>query len=122
MSTLQPAPATAPSYPTSSKSGPKNWDKLADEFTKKKDTKPKDGKDQDKSAASDDDEDMKVDSDEEGGDAVDSFFKKLYKGSDDDTRRAMMKSFQESNGTALSTNWGEVGSKRVEVVEESKDD
>lgn len=33
----------------------------------------------------------------------------------------MMKSFQESNGTALSTNWEDVGKKRVEVVE-SKDD
>ena len=64
---------------------------------------------------------MKVDSDDEGGDAVDSFFKKLYKGSDPDTRRAMMKSYQESNGTALSTNWEEVGKKRVEPVE-SKDD
>jgi suppressor of G2 allele of SKP1 len=28
----------------------------------------------------------------------------------------MMKSFSESNGTALSTNWDEVGKKRVEVT------
>ncbi len=114
MSTLQQPTATAPSYPTSSKSGPKNWDKLADEFTKKEKAS-----NDDKEGNSD--EDMKVESDEEGGDAVDSFFKKLYKGADPDTRRAMMKSFQESNGTALSTNWDEVGKKRVEVVE-SKDD
>lgn len=33
---------------------------------------------------------------------------------DEDTRRAMMKSFQESNGTVLSTNWQEVGSKKTE--------
>jgi len=33
---------------------------------------------------------------------------------DEDTRRAMMKSFVESNGTVLSTNWKEVGSKPVE--------
>lgn len=115
MSTLKPTPATAPSYPTSSKTGPKNWDKLAEEFTKKKEKKSKDDEEEHS------DDDMKVDSDEEGGDAVDSFFKKLYKGADPDTQRAMMKSFQESNGTALSTNWDEVGKKRVEVVE-SKDD
>jgi suppressor of G2 allele of SKP1 len=28
----------------------------------------------------------------------------------------MMKSFVESNGTALSTNWAEVGSKKMEVT------
>lgn len=28
---------------------------------------------------------------------------------DEDQRRAMMKSFVESNGTVLSTNWSEVG-------------
>lgn len=28
----------------------------------------------------------------------------------------MMKSFQESNGTVLSTNWAEVGSKKVECT------
>jgi suppressor of G2 allele of SKP1 len=33
---------------------------------------------------------------------------------DEDTRRAMMKSFVESNGTVLSTNWKEVGEKPVE--------
>ena len=90
-------------------------------MTKKKEKTSKSSSDKDKEKEADSDEDMKVDSDEEGGDAVDSFFKKLYKGADDDTRRAMMKSFQESNGTALSTNWDEVGKKRVDVVE-SKDD
>jgi len=27
----------------------------------------------------------------------------------------MMKSFQESNGTVLSTNWNEIGSKNTEI-------
>lgn len=46
---------------------------------------------------------------------MDAFFKKLYQGSDPDTQKAMMKSYQESNGTSLSTNWGEVSKKRVEI-------
>ncbi|KAI3623414.1 hypothetical protein CBS14141_003675 [Malassezia furfur] len=51
-----------------------------------------------------------------GADAeLNAFFKKLYADADDDTRRAMMKSFQESNGTALSTNWAEVSKKKTET-------
>lgn len=46
---------------------------------------------------------------------LNAFFKKLYADADDDTRRAMVKSFQESNGTSLSTNWAEVGKKKVET-------
>jgi suppressor of G2 allele of SKP1 len=34
---------------------------------------------------------------------------------DEDTKRAMMKSFQESGGTQLSTNWKEVGKQKMEV-------
>lgn len=44
----------------------------------------------------------------------DDFFRKLYAGASDETRRAMMKSFIESGGTVLSTNWNEVGNKKVE--------
>ena len=112
----QPAPAaissaqkptastsTGPLYPSSSKTGPKNWDKLADELTAKKPQKDGDAKDG-KTTADDDDYDYEA----EEGDAANAFFKKLYKGANDDVRRAMMKSFQESNGTALSTNWEEV--------------
>ena len=33
----------------------------------------------------------------------------------------MMKSFQESNGTVLSTNWKEVGTKKVEYAPPAKD-
>lgn len=38
----------------------------------------------------------------------DDFFKALYADADDDTRRAMMKSFVESGGTSLSTDWDKV--------------
>lgn len=74
-----------PAYPTSSKGGPKNWDKLED-------------------AGSDDDSD------------VNKFFKQLYKGATPDQQRAMMKSFTESNGTSLSTDWSDVGNRKVETV------
>ncbi|KAI9735483.1 MAG: hypothetical protein M1835_003354 [Candelina submexicana] len=102
--------ASAPAYPTSSRSGPKNWDKLATDLTKKP-----------KKAATEGDKDSKEEDDgidefdDEGGDPVNGFFKKLYAGADPDTRRAMMKSYQESNGTALSTNWSEVGKGKVET-------
>lgn len=46
---------------------------------------------------------------------LNGFFQKLYEDADPDTRRAMMKSFQESNGTALSTNWAEVAQKPTET-------
>ncbi|KAI0508929.1 SGS-domain-containing protein [Xylaria bambusicola] len=72
-----------PAYPTSSKKGPQNWDKMD----------------------VDDDEDVSKDGD------VNNFFQKIYKDADEDTKRAMMKSFIESNGTALSTSWDDAKSK-----------
>ncbi|KAG5639226.1 hypothetical protein H0H81_005300 [Sphagnurus paluster] len=51
-----------------------------------------------------------------GGDStLNSFFQKIFKDADDDTKRAMMKSYQESGGTTLSTNWDEVKKAPVEV-------
>ena len=46
---------------------------------------------------------------------MNDFFQKLYADADEDTRRAMMKSFSESGGTTLSTNWDEVRKATVEV-------
>ncbi|THH19731.1 hypothetical protein EW146_g1482 [Bondarzewia mesenterica] len=51
-----------------------------------------------------------------GGDStVNKFFQDLFSNADEDTRRAMLKSFQESGGTTLSTNWAEVSKAPVEV-------
>ncbi|KAJ7293556.1 SGS domain-containing protein [Mycena rebaudengoi] len=51
-----------------------------------------------------------------GGDStLNSFFQKIYGDADEDTRKAMMKSYQESGGTTLSTNWDEVKKAKVEV-------
>lgn len=77
---------TSPSYPTSSRTGAKNWDKVLQEEN--------------------------VDEKE----SVNDFFKHLYKDATDDQRRAMMKSFTESNGTSLSTNWADVKDGKVETV------
>jgi suppressor of G2 allele of SKP1 len=80
---------TPPSYPTSSKTGSKNWDKLANE--------------------------MEENEESQGGDGVQDFFKTLYSQADDDTKRAMTKSYTESGGTVLSTNWSEIAKKKTEV-------
>ena len=73
-----------PSYPTSSKNK-KNWDQLDKEITKEMSLeKP------------------------EGDAALNTLFKQIYERSDEETRRAMIKSYQTSGGTVLSTNWDEV--------------
>ena len=98
----------APSYPTSSKSGPKNWDKVANDLTKKKPKAEKsDGKDEE-----DDDEGI----DEYEGNGENAFLQTIFKSSNPDAQRAMMKSYQESNGTVLSTDWSEVSKKKVETA------
>lgn len=72
-----------PSYPTSSRSGPKDWERLGDD---EEDEDPKD---------------------------VDNFFKSLYSNSTPEQQRAMMKSYMESNGTSLSTDWASVSKGKV---------
>ncbi len=77
----------AHSYPTSSKSGPKNWEKvLQDEAEEDKDND------------------------------VNQFFKSLYQNATPEQQRAMVKSMVESNGTALSTDWNDVGRRTVETT------
>eukprot|EP00483_Globobulimina_turgida_P006556 UN06566 len=50
----------------------------------------------------------------EGDEALQSLFSKIYGDADDDQRRAMVKSFQTSGGTVLSTNWKDVIDKDYE--------
>mmetsp|Transcript_29255 Transcript_29255/g.79138 ORF Transcript_29255/g.79138 Transcript_29255/m.79138 type:complete len:424 (+) Transcript_29255:160-1431(+) len=50
----------------------------------------------------------------EGDEAMNQLFKQIYANANEDTRRAMVKSFQTSGGTVLSTNWDEVKNKDYE--------
>ncbi|CAH2352994.1 protein Sgt1p [[Candida] railenensis] len=58
---------------------------------------------------------FKVAEDEAEDSSENDFFAKLYKDNDEDTRRAMMKSYVESNGTVLTTNWSEAKDKKFET-------
>ncbi|EGW32774.1 uncharacterized protein SPAPADRAFT_60126 [Spathaspora passalidarum NRRL Y-27907] len=58
---------------------------------------------------------FKVGDDEVDNDDPQGFFGKLFKDVDDDTRRAMMKSYIQSNGTVLTTSWDEAKDKEFET-------
>lgn len=83
------------SYPSSR--GPKNWE-LIDKFAEKEaDEKP------------------------EGDAALNKLFQEIFSRGDENTRRAMVKSFQTSGGTVLSTNWDEVGEQDYDKTKSAPD-
>ncbi|XP_043286310.1 protein SGT1 homolog isoform X2 [Venturia canescens] len=83
------ASADPPKYPSSSKKV-RDWNKVEKEIEKEE-------------AAEE----------PEGNAALIALFQKIYNSGSDEVRRAMNKSYQESAGTVLSTNWSEVGSSQV---------
>ena len=52
----------------------------------------------------------------QGDQALNKLFQDIFANGSADTKRAMMKSFQESGGTNLSTNWEEVKKDRVKIT------
>lgn len=52
---------------------------------------------------------------EEGDSAMNALFQKIYAEGSDDVKRAMNKSFLESGGTVLSTNWEEIAGKTTPI-------
>eukprot|EP00173_Palmaria_palmata_P001437 Plantae.Rhodophyta-Palmaria_palmata.ctg18006.p1 GENE.Plantae.Rhodophyta-Palmaria_palmata.ctg18006~~Plantae.Rhodophyta-Palmaria_palmata.ctg18006.p1 ORF type:complete len:253 (-),score=60.10 Plantae.Rhodophyta-Palmaria_palmata.ctg18006:24-734(-) len=52
----------------------------------------------------------------EGDEALNDLFKKIYANGSEEQRRAMNKSFSESGGTCLSTNWQDIGKKKTPVT------
>lgn len=82
-----------PNYPSSSQVK-KDWDNIDKEIGRELES-----------------EDLK------GNDAMMKLFKSIYERGNEETRRAMTKSFQTSGGTVLSTNWGEVKEKEYDGVD-----
>jgi suppressor of G2 allele of SKP1 len=89
----EPTPTKGIAYPTSSRKGVKNWDVLEREAIKDAETWEK----------------------PDGDAAANALFRDLFKNASPEVRKAMEKSYVESNGTALSTNWEEVSKGHVET-------
>ena len=90
----------------------KTVEKKEEEEKKEKEKKNKKEKNWDKII--DDEEKKAIKNKEVDGDPTMKFFQEIYANADDETKRAMMKSFSTSNGQVLSTNWGEVKNKDYE--------
>jgi len=73
--------------PTPAPKPKKNWDKIIEEETKGEKL--------------------------EGDESLNKVFQDIYSGASDEQKQAMMKSYLESGGTVLSTNWDEVGKGEV---------
>lgn len=84
---LEPKPVTAKPPPIHKK----DWDSLAKEVEKSEEEEAK------------------------SEEALQRLFKKIYSSSSPEVQKAMNKSFSESGGTVLSTNWQEVGQSKVDV-------
>jgi len=51
----------------------------------------------------------------EGEQALNEMFQKIYADASDDVKKAMNKSFSESGGTVLSTNWSDISKEKTDV-------
>jgi len=94
-------------------SGNKNWDSIAKDSLRAANAKPtslpgENEKNKEFTSAPDKNVQDLDDDDDEDKEDVNYFFKKLFKNADPETQKAMNKSYTESGGTALSTNWEEV--------------
>lgn len=72
--------------------GPKDWSKIAQQIEAEE-------------AAE------KRENPKKGDESLNEFFQQVYANATDEQRRAMVKSFQTSGGTVLSTNWDDVSRK-----------